>query len=665
MKKNNAAAPATSEKASAPTTVEFYDAEGKAITSSTSKADAAFVSGLTGQDKKPTTAPTRVYPSTPTNSHLHGYKPTNAGTTYTPGAARTAPVTPFYPPKLEDSLPKWDSEKADPENNWIIVSAPDSHKNKDAKAVLNDRSMGVVFFTPKVFHELQYVVNRLADKTGECAMFVLLRQLSGNEQLHTRKPHFLAYDWFLPKQTASAGEVKLDVADSAKYFDYLLEKYPEEFPNRETLHRNLMHAHSHHRMNMCSWSGTDDTQQTTADELGFHSLYRMFFLFTIGHGLKCTRVQYAPDLSKKDYAIGLCYSEPEYVVGLTKARKKELDEQMDALVSKTTAYNYGGGSRHNYGGGGYHYTPGVKNTAGVTHIHGGATQTKREFTQQHFGDFYEDNYAGIWNQFEDEDFDKEAMPGKKPEAVGAGVKDPKSAVALPEGNTKQDVEDTAGGEFITLSGLRGNSNRKEVFELVPQEQHEVYRNTLTSILKLLADQLELHHKDAMDEPEGIDFQAAVNYVFTRTDLEDSIQDVAAVPYGLKPIITKIERIISDSCVRLAYSNLEEEGLLFQMAALDDGSGEDYTMDLKLAEADLRRDAAVSAAGALELIGSFLGEAASLMSMGTALSDSLLEQLYNEGYLENAISREDLDTIIDGLAGNDPESFLMLILNSAM
>lgn len=73
--------------------------------------------------------------------------------------------------------------------------------------------------------------------------------------------------------------------------------------------------------------------------------YRLFFLFTIGHGFKCTRVQYTPDLSKKDYAIGVCYAEPVYIVSLTNKRKKELDTMMDDLV-KGRSYRHTGQVHH-------------------------------------------------------------------------------------------------------------------------------------------------------------------------------------------------------------------------------------------------------------------------------------------------------------------------------
>ena len=266
----------------------------------------------------------------------------------------TPEVVPFYPPNIAASLPQWDSEKADPDDNWVITQVPDTHKNKTQKDILADQSMGVVFFVPRVWNELQYLVNSLAGKTGECAMFVTVKKLSA------QKPHFLAYDWFMPKQNASGAEVSLSVEDTQRYFDHLMEKYPQEFPNLRSVHEKTMHAHSHHTMAMCSWSGVDDKQQTTRDELGFQSDYRLFFLFTIGHGFKCTRVQYTPDLSKKDYAIGVCYAEPVYIVSLTNKRKKELDTMMDDLVK--------GRSYTTYGAGAHHYTPGVQNySPGVTH----------------------------------------------------------------------------------------------------------------------------------------------------------------------------------------------------------------------------------------------------------------------------------------------------------
>lgn len=266
-----------------------------------------------------------AYRSTPANALMRTY-------------STTAEETPFYAPDLSDTLPKWDGEKADIDANWVITHVPDSHKSKSHKALLTDQTIGGVFFTPKVHNELTYVVEKLADVTGECAMFILTKQLS------PQRPHWLAYDWFLPKQTASSGEVKISVADSEKYYNYLLEKYPHEFPNSRKLHEKLMHAHSHHRMALCNWSSVDHTQQSSRDELAYQGDYRLFFLFTIGHGVKATLVDYSRVTTRTDMFSGICFAEPEYVVALTNKRKRELDERMLKLVSKTsyatTSYVY-------------------------------------------------------------------------------------------------------------------------------------------------------------------------------------------------------------------------------------------------------------------------------------------------------------------------------------
>ena len=279
-------------------------------------------------------------------NHNYGYYPEYRGANVGVGNAllrntitTTAEPTPFYAPDLTDTLPKWDGEKADIDANWVITSVPESHKAKSHKELLTDPSIGGVFFTPKVHNELTYVVEKLADVTGECAMFVLTKQLS------PQRPHWLAYDWFLPKQTASSGEVKINIADSERYYDYLMEKYPQEFPNSRKLHEKLMHAHSHHRMSLNTWSSVDHTQQSERTDLAYQGDYRLYFLFTIGYGVKATLVDYTRVTKRSDLFTGICFAEPEYIVALTNKRKRELDERMTKLVSKTyyvtpTVYKY-------------------------------------------------------------------------------------------------------------------------------------------------------------------------------------------------------------------------------------------------------------------------------------------------------------------------------------
>lgn len=277
----------------------------------------------------PINSSNKLFPQAPSyvTNFTHA-RTTAAITGYAPQLTSVPKEVKFYPPEIKKHYPTWTSEKVTLEDNWLVTHVPDGVKISH-RDLINNRDFPGVFFTPRVYNEMTYVVESLAPKTGECAMFALVKKVS------PERPHWLVYDWFLSKQTASSAEVKLDVPDFDRYFKYLRENNGDIFSSDKDLHNQLMHAHSHHTMNMCSWSGTDMNQQTSAEELARQGDYRIFFLFTIGHGLKATLVNYATGLTRQEMYIGLCFSDPEYVVPLTNKRKRELDEQMGELVSKT------------------------------------------------------------------------------------------------------------------------------------------------------------------------------------------------------------------------------------------------------------------------------------------------------------------------------------------
>ena len=107
----------------------------------------------------------------------------------------------------------------------------------EKKNPFTDNTTPTVFFAANVLQEMQYVVNTLAPKTGECGGYFLMKQLQDDY------PQFLVYDFFMVGQEASAGEVELCGYDSKKYFDYLREKYPDELKTK--FHNKLGHWHSH------------------------------------------------------------------------------------------------------------------------------------------------------------------------------------------------------------------------------------------------------------------------------------------------------------------------------------------------------------------------------------------------------------------------------------
>jgi hypothetical protein len=151
---------------------------------------------------------------------------------------------------------------------------------------------------------------------SEFAVFLTLKRLTPH------KPHFLAFDWFMPGQEASSGEVSLDAADCRKYFE-ALENVP--YYKEHGLHKNLAHLHSHGNMGVF-WSGTDDKQQFTPEELGFQDDFRFFTVVDSRCAMKCSLTLYRPMLYRVDAACALVFSSPAYTGVLDNARKKEIDD---------------------------------------------------------------------------------------------------------------------------------------------------------------------------------------------------------------------------------------------------------------------------------------------------------------------------------------------------
>jgi hypothetical protein len=230
---------------------------------------------------------------------------------------------PFYAP--EPKFPTWQRDMATSESHYYILQ-----KAAGVTDPFSEVKVPTLFFAASVYQEVLYMVKRMAKKTGECGCFLMIRQLQD------ARPHFLAYDYFIPGQTASSGEVDLDTTDTTKYWNYLRETYPEEFASG--LHRKLAHAHSHGTVLGAFYSGTDQTQQNSRGQLGYFDDYRIYVVFgKDGNEIKAGFVQYYPFFHRiEDINVGLYFGDPQYCVRLTRERKQELDAKMDTLVHKKT-----------------------------------------------------------------------------------------------------------------------------------------------------------------------------------------------------------------------------------------------------------------------------------------------------------------------------------------
>lgn len=102
--------------------------------------------------------------------------------------------------------------------------------------------MPILAFTGTLLQEIRYITKLLPN--SEHAVFLALRRIDEN------RPHFLAYDFFMPEQSASGGGVSLDPNDCQRHFDKLKE---HPWYRKNGTYRHLCHLHSHAGMSVF-WS---------------------------------------------------------------------------------------------------------------------------------------------------------------------------------------------------------------------------------------------------------------------------------------------------------------------------------------------------------------------------------------------------------------------------
>lgn len=241
--------------------------------------------------------------------------------------------------------PDFDIELFTEDTAVQLLASPDSRKTMGD--ILKDPKTPVLAFTGTLYREIRYLVEQ--HKNTELAVFLTIKRLSAI------KPHWLAFDFFMPKQRISAAEVVMDAQDCEQYFDAMQEM---DYFRENGLHKNIAHLHSHAQFGVF-WSKTDDTEQFSRDELGFHDDYRLFVVVNAKGDIKFSYVGYKPLLHRVDGATCVLYSCPEYAQELTKARKEELDKiakeamARPAPVVSPYQYNRGGSSIYRtYGGAG-------------------------------------------------------------------------------------------------------------------------------------------------------------------------------------------------------------------------------------------------------------------------------------------------------------------------
>lgn len=226
---------------------------------------------------------------------------------------------PFHDPnplRISD----WDTELVSEDAMYFPIPGQKDVPVKSLDTLIHEGRVPVLCFTATLYREIRHMVERNAN--SELTMFLTLKRL------HAHKPVFLAFDFFMPGQEASGGGVSLDADDCRKYFDALREV---PYYKENGLHRHLCHLHSHGR-NGIFWSGIDDEQQFSRDDLGYMDDYRFYVVVNADGGIKCSLVTYTPVLARVDAAVALACNRPEYVEWLSRSRKKELDDLVGEMV---------------------------------------------------------------------------------------------------------------------------------------------------------------------------------------------------------------------------------------------------------------------------------------------------------------------------------------------
>lgn len=244
------------------------------------------------------------------------------------------------------TLPKMDITDYDIElfNEDTTIQPLKLPEGKTMSDVFKDPRTPILAFTGALWKEIRYCVEK--NPTQELAMFLVIKRMAD------RKPHFLAFDMFMPKQHIAGASVRMYGDSCQEYYNALKD---HDYFKQYGFQRNLCHLHSHGSF-ATFWSATDDNEQFSPDELGFYDDYRLYVVVNAKGDIKASLVNYYPTLYRVDCATALFFAKEEYAKELTPKRKKELDaimeENMERVASvppvtskfyRTSVYGYYGG----------------------------------------------------------------------------------------------------------------------------------------------------------------------------------------------------------------------------------------------------------------------------------------------------------------------------------
>lgn len=233
-------------------------------------------------------------------------------------AEEVAEVLEFDFDNLERNIP----EPAPAEEICEILNGGDATVSQ----LLANDSTPVFLFRRQVWEEVMYLAK--ASPHREWGGFLILKQFTAF------KPKYMAIDLVFPSQEASSVASVFRTEEVEKFYEKLHE-HPD-FGNH--MHCRIAHIHSHHSMS-AMWSGTDDNQQLSHDDLGYYDTFRYYLVINTSGNVRCSYVMYQPLLKRIDNI-------PVIIVGehreLTEERKAELDGWIADRVAPTKADVFSG-----------------------------------------------------------------------------------------------------------------------------------------------------------------------------------------------------------------------------------------------------------------------------------------------------------------------------------
>ena len=270
---------------------------------------------------------------------------------------------PFNPEEYQLKLPPWYTDKDSMEipsisNGYVIIQDNRSSEETGGTAAIQTTTTTTtstnqktnfnleipyigsminpkIFFNIQTHMEIQYIVNKTAEKNSEVALYQLIFPM--NQFLD-----FYCSDFILMGQDASGASVDIDGDHHDKILNYLSTEYKDLLgPN---VWSYLHHAHSHPNMGV-GRSGTDKNNEETRSQQGYKAPARFFTIYNNRGEISTRYFQYPhgsvkiPIQEFKNVSLGVHIPQGS-AVKLTKERMEELDQLIKKyVVTKSVSYH--------------------------------------------------------------------------------------------------------------------------------------------------------------------------------------------------------------------------------------------------------------------------------------------------------------------------------------